>query len=185
MRRRTSVTARDELPEELKNPKKRADRLREAARQLEAEKKLELAVEKEMRREQIGKAKEDLEKEAKGENPEEARPSEKAQRNFTDPDSRIMPRAGSFQQSYNAQVAVDADSQLIVAQEVGQSANDVRQLEPMVEQTRNTTGLMPVHLSADSGYLCKEDIEKVEAKGVEWFVATGSSKHGEEPEAAP
>jgi hypothetical protein len=181
----------DELPEELKDPKKRAERLREAALQLEADKKLELAVEKEKRREKIQKAKEDLEKEARqkaeaqGDNPEEARPSEKAQRNFTDPDSRIMPRGGTFQQSYNAQVAVDADSQLIVAQEVGQSASDARQLEPMVEQTRNNTGLVPEELSADSGYLCKQDIEKVEARGVECFVATGRSKHGQEPEAAP
>ena len=181
----------DELPEELKNPKKRAERLREAARRVEAEKKLELAVEKEKRREKIRKAKEDLEKEARqkaearGENPEEAKPSQKAQRNFTDPDSRIMPRDGGFQQSYNAQVAVDADSQLIVAQEVGQSASDARQLEPMVEQTQKNTGLLPGQLSADSGYLCKEDIEKVEAKGVECFVATGRSKHGQEPEAAP
>jgi transposase len=163
----------DELPEELKDPKKRAERLQQAARQLEAEKKLELAVEKEKRREKIRKAKEDLEKEAKekaearGDNPEEAKPSEKAQRNFTDPDSRIMPRAGSFQQSYNAQVAVDADSQLIVAQEVGQSASDARQLEPMVEQTRNNTGLLPAQLSADSGYLCMEDIEKVEGEAEE------------------
>ena len=55
----------------------------------------------------------------------------------------------------------------------------------MVEQTRNNTGLLPVQVSADSGYLCKEDIEKVEAKGMECFVATGRSKHGEEPEASP
>ena len=80
---------------------------------------------------------------------------------------------------------MDADSQLIVAQEVGQSASDARQLEPMVEQTRNNTGLLPEELSADSGYLCKQDIEKVEARGVECFVATGRSKHGQEPEAAP
>ena len=59
-------------------------------------------MEKQKRREKIGKAKEDLEKEARekaearGEN-EEAKPSEKAQRNFTDPESRIMPRAGAFQ----------------------------------------------------------------------------------------
>ncbi|WPB79458.1 transposase [Archangium violaceum] len=150
---------------------KRAERLRQAARELEAEKKLELAVEKEKRREKIQKAKEELEKEAKqkaearGENPEEAKPAEKAQRNFTDGDSRIMRRDGGYQQSYNAQVAVDADTQLIVAQEVGQSASDARQLEPMVEQARANTGLVPEQLSADAGYLCQEDIEKVEAKG--------------------
>jgi transposase len=181
----------DELPEELKDPKKRAERLREAARQLEAEKKLELAVEKEKRREKIQKAKEELEKEAKekaearGENPEEAKPSEKAQYNFTDPQSRIMPRGGSFQQSYNAQVAADAETQLICAQEVGQSSSDARQLTPMVEQVEANTGLRPKQLSADTGYLCQQDVEKVEGKGVECFVATGRGKHGEEAPAAP
>ncbi|WNG16857.1 transposase [Cystobacter fuscus] len=55
----------------------------------------------------------------------------------------------------------------------------------MVEQTRDNTGLLPVQLSADSGYLCQEDIEKVQAQAVECFVATGRSKHGQEPEAAP
>ncbi|MGZ3457730.1 MAG: IS1182 family transposase [Archangium sp.] len=173
----------DELPEEMKDPDKRAERLRQAARELEAEKKLELAVEKEKRREKIRKAKEEAE--ARGEDPEQARPSDKAQRNFTDGDSRIMPRDGGFQQSYNAQVAVDADSQLIVAQEVGQSANDSRQLEPMVEQTQANTGLAPEEMSADTGYLCQEDIEKVEARGVECFVAPGRAKHGEEAAAAP
>ena len=181
----------DELPEEMKDPNKRAERLRQAARELEAEKKLALAVEKEKRREKIQKAKEELEKEAKqkaeakGEDPESARPSDKAQRNFTDGDSRIMPRDGGFQQSYNAQVAVDADTQLIVAQEVGQSANDARQLEPMVEQVQANTGLLPVQMSADAGYLCQEDIEKVQTKGVECLVATGRSKHGEEATPTP
>jgi transposase len=181
----------DELPEEMKDPDKRAERLRQAARELEAEKKLELAVEKEKRREKIQKAKEELEKEAKqkaeakGEDPEQARPSDKAQRNFTDGDSRIMPRDGGFQQSYNAQVAVDADTQLIVAQEVGQSASDARQLEPMVEQARANTGLLPEQMSADAGYLCQEDVEKVEDKGVECFIATGRSKHGQEAPPAP
>ena len=74
----------DELPEALKDPKMRAERLREAERQLEAEKTLELAVEKERRREKIRKAREDLKSKARekaevqGENPEEAKPSEKA-----------------------------------------------------------------------------------------------------------
>ncbi|OJT23130.1 hypothetical protein BO221_00840 [Archangium sp. Cb G35] len=96
-----------------------------------------------------------------------------------------MPRAGAFQQSYNAQVAADADTQLIVAQQVGQSASDARQLTPMVEQVEANTGLVPEELSADTGYLCKEDIEKVEDKGVECFIATGRSKHGEQAPPAP
>lgn len=46
-------------------------------------------------------------------------------------------------------------------------------------------GLVPKELSADSGYFCREDIEKVEAKGVEAFVAAGRAKHGQEPQQAP
>lgn len=181
----------DELPEELKDPAIRAERLKQAKLRLEADKKVELAVEKEKRLKKIHRAKKDLEQEArdkaeqKGQKPEEAKPEPQAQRNFTDPDSRIMPRSGSFQQSYNAQVAVDADTQLILAQEVGQSPSDARQLEPMVTQVEATTGLLPRQLSADSGYFCREDIENVEQRGVEPFVAPGRSKHGQEPVPAP
>jgi hypothetical protein len=180
----------DELPEELKDPATRAERLRQARRQLEAEKKVALAVEKEKRLEKIRQAQQELEEEArqkakaKGQSEEEAKPEPKAQRNFTDPQSRIMPRGGSFQQSYNAQVAVDAATQLIVAQQVGQSSSDARQLEPMVAQVEANTGLLPKELSADSGYFCREDIEKVEAQGVEAFVAPGRLKHGPPPEPA-
>lgn len=180
----------DELPSDLKDPAVRAERLKQARQRLEADKKVALATEKEQRLEKIRQAQQQLEEEArrkaeeKGQNVEEAKPDPKAQRNFTDPESRIMPRDGGFQQSYNAQVAVDADTQLICAQEVGQSPSDARQLEPMVEQVEANTGLVPKELSADSGYFCREDIEKVEAKGVEPFVAAGRSKHGEQPEPA-
>lgn len=103
--------------------RKRAERPREAARQVEAEKKVALAVEKEKekRRERIGQAKQELEEqarkkaEAEGRPPEEAKPAEKARYNFTGPESRIMPRGGAFQQSYDAQVAVDAIWRLLCA----------------------------------------------------------------------
>ena len=83
----------DELPEELKDPAIRAERLRQAKRQLEADKKVALAAEKEKRRlKKIRRAKQDLEQEAKdkaeqkGQKPDEAKPEPKAQKNFTDPD---------------------------------------------------------------------------------------------------
>jgi IS5 family transposase len=163
----------DELPKEWKDPALRAERLKRAKRQLEADKKVELAEEEARRK-----------AEEKGQKVEEAKPEPKAQRNFTDPDSRIMPRDGGFQQSYNAQVAVDADTQLILAQQVGQSPSDMRQLTPMVEQVEANIGLVPKELSADSGYFCREDIEQVEKKGVEAFVAAGRAKHGQQPEQA-
>lgn len=77
--------------------------------------------------------------------PEQAKPSPKAQRNFTDPDSRIMPdgaNKGSFVQGYNAQV--------IVAAEVTQEANDSKQLLPMLGQTRENMGRAPDAASADA-----------------------------------
>jgi transposase len=181
----------DELPEELKDPATRAERLKQAKRQLEADKKVALAVEKEKRLKKSRRAQQDLEQEAqskakdKDQKAEEAKPDPKAQRNFTDPDSRIMPRDGGFQQSYNAQVAVDADTQLVLGQEVGQSPSDMRHLAPMVEQVEANTGLLPKELSADSGYFCREDIEKVQALGVEPFVAVGRTQHGQEPQPPP
>jgi transposase len=185
----------DELPEPLQQEAARKQRMKQARRSVEVQKEIEaklaLAVEKERRLEKIQQAKAALEHEARqkakeeGKDPEQAKPSDKAQRNFTDPDSRIMPRGGSFEQAYNAQVAVDADSQLICAQEVVQTAVDVNQLSPMVEQTVANTGLTPKQASADSGYMCQRDIEKVEALGVECLVACGRQKHGEAPPPAP
>ncbi|HET6261129.1 MAG TPA: transposase, partial [Chloroflexia bacterium] len=58
-------------------------------------------------------------------------------------------------------------------------------LAPMVEQVQANTGLQPKQMSADTGYLCQQDVERVEGKGVECFVATGRSKHGEEAPPAP
>lgn len=185
----------DELPEELQDEATRLERMRQAKRKLqaqkEAERKLELAVEKERRLEKLKEAQRALEEEArkraeqKGEEPAKAVPEDKAQRNFTDPDSRIMPKGGSFEQAYNAQVAVEADTQLIVAEQVLQASNDMNQLAPMVEQVEANTGLLPKELSADSGYFSKQDIEQVQSQGVECFVATGRLKHGEPPPAAP
>jgi transposase len=109
-------------------------------------------------------------------------PDEKAQRNFTDPESRILPkRGGEFVQGYNAQIAVEAGSQLIVGQFVTQAANDKNQLSPMIEQVTANTGRRPAQLSADNGYLSQLDVERVEARGVEVFVAAGRQKHGAPP----
>jgi hypothetical protein len=74
--------------------------------------------------------------------PSEAKPIEKAQRNFTDPDSRIMQDGStkSFEQCYNAQAAVDGEHQVIVAATVTQTPNDKEQLEPMVKEMRKNLG---------------------------------------------
>ena len=85
---------------------------------------------------------------------EAAKPEAKAQRNFTDPESRIMKDSatGSFEQSYNAQIVVDSEAQIIVAQEVTQSAVDCAQLVPMTDAIETNLGRKPEQLSADAGY---------------------------------
>ena len=74
--------------------------------------------------------------------PEEAKPEPQAQRNFTDPDSRIMKDGATkeFVQAYNAQAAVDSQAQVIVAAAVTQEANDKKQLVPMLKEVEVQTG---------------------------------------------
>ena len=115
----------DELPEELADPKRRVQKIQEAKAALEAEAK------------------------AKGKDEPEA----KAQRNFTDPDSRIMVSSDkAFIQAYNCQAAVDADSQVIVVAQVSRTAPDQGQLVPLVEQVTLEQEQAPKRVSADAGY---------------------------------
>lgn len=84
-------------------------------------------------------------------------PEDKAQDNFTDPQSRIMKTADGFAQGYNAQAAVDEDSHLIVATGLTDCAADVHQLLPMIEATMHNTGAAPAMTLADSGYASEEN----------------------------
>ena len=86
--------------------------------------------------------------------PDEAVAEPKSQRNFTDPESRFMKDGASksFEQAYNAQAAVDAEAQVIVASSITQETNDQKQLVPLLEKVQEKTGQMPEKSSADSGY---------------------------------
>ncbi len=105
-------------------------------------------------------------------------PPDKAQSNFTDPDSRIMKTGSSYQQSYNAQAAVDSASQVIVAQSLNNVQNDVDELLPLVDQIEEQLGAKPREISADAGYCSETNLEGLEERGVRGYVATGRQKHG-------
>jgi transposase len=98
-------------------------------------------------------------------------PEDKAQDNFTDPESRIMKRDGSYEQSYNPQAAVDAESQLIVATGLTNNAADNGQLLPMLEALQKSLGKLPHRVLADSGYRCEEGFAALEEKGIEGLIA--------------
>ena len=184
----------DEWPAELKDPATRRQRLREAKARLEAERKRELAAQKQAHVEQIAAATQALEAKAREQaraagqpNPEAARPAPKAQRNFTDPESRIMKTADGFQQCYNAQVAVEVGTQLIVAGDVVQAPNDKQQLQPMVDQVIATVGV-PTGVIADSGYFSEanvQSVEQCERQSIEAHIAVARDRHGAPPSGPP
>jgi transposase len=100
-------------------------------------------------------------------------PEPKAQDNFTDPESRIMKMGTAFEQGYNAQAAVDADSQLIIANGLTPNAADNGELLPMIEAVENNLGQLPQRVLADSGYRSEQAFVALEQMGVEALVALG------------
>jgi transposase len=101
-------------------------------------------------------------------------PKDKAQRNFTDADSRIMVRNGTFLQAFNAQAAVSED-QIIVGHGVTNAPLDVEQLAPMIERVRENCGAPPTILTADAGYLSDANIAYCARSGVDAYISIGKS----------
>lgn len=105
-------------------------------------------------------------------------PPDKAQRNFTDPDSRIMKGHDGFVQAYNAQAAVDADSQVIVAQLVTNQGADSPHFEPLVAQIKTNTGRQAAEASADAGYCSEHNLQVAQQRHIRAYIATGRQRHG-------
>jgi len=147
----------EELPEELQRRETRIARIREAKEALE-----------ERAREQARK---------EGKDAEEAKPTAKTQYNFTDPESRILKGADGFVQGYNTQIAVEPAFPLIVGQRVTQAANDKQQLVPLLETIEQQSGQKPQGVVVDSGYCSEENLQYLDQRRIEGFVATEKQKH--------
>jgi transposase len=184
----------DELPAELARRTSRLAKLRDAKAALEAEAQAQAAeaaaagqaklAERERQAESTGRK-------PKGRpprvpDPTQAKPQPKAQRNFTDPESRIMKDGAtkSFVQAYNAQAAVDGHAQVIVAAAVTQDANDKQQLVPMLTAVTTNLGATPGAASADSGYFSAAAVTDAAVAAIDLYVAVERQKHGDAP-AAP
>jgi transposase len=154
----------DELPAELQRRETRLKRIRAAKRALEARAREEAT--------------------AAGEAAEAARPEDKAQYNFTDPESRLMHGPEGFVQAYNVQVAV-TPSQLIVGQAVTQETNDKRQLVPMITAVTAQAGAAPTEVLADAGYCSDENLAALAARGIDGYISTRKQKHGIRPGPCP
>ncbi len=180
----------DELPAELARRESRLQKIREAKAALEAEAKEKAAVaaaaaeaklaERKRREEETGKK-------VGGRAPqvpdvEKAQPEPKAQRNFTDPQSRIMKdgATGSFEQSYNGQIAVDGEAQVIVAAALTQEVNDKQQLVPVLEKVKSNIGRMPEKALADAGYFSAAAVTHPAVSSIDLYVTPDSGKKTEQ-----
>jgi transposase len=176
----------DELPERLRDREGRLAAIREAKEALERQ-----AAEREQAR------REELEREGRkprppreGRDPFKPKPS--AQRNFTDPESKIMKTAdGSFHQCFNGQAVVDAKAQVIVAADLSDQAPDAEQLAPALEQLAGNLEAVGAELaagatlSADAGYFSEANVTVTIGRGLDPHIATGRFRHGEPPPPAP
>ena len=133
---------------------------------------------RESRLKKIREAQAALEEEAQAQGKEV--PEDKSQRNFTDPDSRIMPGPGGkeFHQSYNCQAAVDSAHQVIVAADVTKQPSDHGWALPLVQQIENNTGSLPKEASADAGYYSAQAVAELYALGVDPFIPPDKTRHG-------
>lgn len=164
----------DELPDWVMNKQQRLEKIRAAQAALEAEAQDDAGA-----KQRTADHPSDRPRRGRPAKPPPGTPHDRAQRNFTDPDSRIMKTRDGFIQGYNAQAAVDADHQVIVAQGLTNQASDAHQLEPMLEHIRRNTGRQARELSADAGYCSEHNLKALNRRHVRGYVATGRQQHGE------
>lgn len=179
----------DELPEELRRRETRLAKIREAKQALEDEARARAEAAAEAKARKKG-AEEDTVAERVAAAGGDAVPTPKAQRNFTDPESKIMKTSdGSFHQCFNGQAVVDDAHQVIVAAEVNDCAADVANLIPMTEQVMANTGQVPGEVLADAGYSSEGNLaqagEMTSETGIEFFIAPGRTKHDDPVPASP
>jgi hypothetical protein len=135
-----------EIPEELKIKEKRLAKIREAKEAL-AKREQELAP---------GKA-----------------IDPKKQISFADKEARIMGKKGHYEYAYNAQISVDAKSQIIVGEHLSQNANDKQEVAPALVEIQETMGELPEKVSMDNGYMSGANLAELNEAGVDAYVATG------------
>jgi transposase len=162
----------DEMPDWVKDKARKLAKIREAKAALEAEAQAdaeELKKDLDRRGRKPGKRQKERLKGV---------PEDKEQKNFTDPESRIMRTGKIYVQAYNCQAAVDDAAQVIVAHGVTSEQNDDKELLPLVDATEENTGRMPKECSADSNYCSEENLKGLVERGVRGYVATGRQERG-------
>lgn len=162
----------EELPEWVASKQARLEKIREAKAALEAEARTKSAAA------EHGLDREDKPRRGRPSKSAPGVPKDSAQRNFTDPESRIMKSGEGFVQAYNGQAAVDSHAQIIVAQTLTNNAADATHLPQVVAQVKENTRQQAREFSADAGYCSEENLKELSRRRINGFVATGRQKHG-------
>jgi len=175
------------LPEELARRETRLAKIREVKAEIEARAQERDA---QAQAEYQDKLKRRQEQREQGKNPRGREPKPPAtgaqdsdQLNLTDLESRIMPSGSDFVQGYNAQVAVDTATMLIVAHGAVQATNDKQQVEPMFDPLSNlrqqigTDQAVPTHLLTDSGFFSHDNVDACANQGIVPMMAEKRDAH--------
>ena len=171
----------DEMPDWVANKTARIERIRVAKATLEAEAKKPPPQNDEGPGPSSG-----MMKSGKPHRGPDGGPPDRAQRNFTDPDSRIQPtRSGAVIAGYNAQVAVDGAHQIIVAQRLQTSPTDARALVPLIKEIRAVLRANPKEVSADAGYCDEKNLADLARRRIVGYLAPGRARHSQANAAGP
>jgi Transposase DDE domain len=158
----------DETPQWMHDKEQRLAKIRAAKAELEAEAKAAAAVKAATPQRYRG-----------GRRPKHppGRPRPQAQRNFTDPDSRIMIGRDGFIQAYNAQAAVDQNRQIILAHGLSNNPDDHAALVPLVDAVSANTGRKPAEISGDAGFCSEANLAALSARNIRPSLAVGRAAH--------
>ena len=170
----------DEMPAWVANKQRRLERIRQAKAQLEAEAAGDPA---DRDPDGPGPSSGMQERGERKDGPSDT-PPDKAQRNFTDGDSRIMPSQGGFIAGYNGQIAVDAAHQVITAHRLSTNPTDFSALVPLIDQTRTNLGRKPREVSGDAGFASEANIAAMQGRKINAYLCPGRIRHGSTDPAA-
>jgi len=166
----------DEPPDWMRDKQRRLDKIRAAKAALETEAKAAAEAQAALPQRYRG-----------GRKPKHppGLPKPTAQRNFTDPDSRIMIGRDGFIQADNAQAAVDGQQQIILAHRLSNNPDDHAALVPLVAAAQANTGRKPTEISGDAGFCSEANLAELAACNIAAYLATGRASHPAGAAAAP
>lgn len=165
----------DELPDWVADKERRLEKIRAAKAALEAE-----AIDPPDPNDDSGPgASSGMRWQGRALRAKDGGPPDRAQKNFTDPDSRILPTRDGFIQGYNGQIAVDADHQVIVAHRLVTTSADYRGLVPLVDGVRDNLGRRPREVSGDAGFATEANLAAMVTRKISAYLPPGRARHGE------